>query len=136
MSGKMKGNSKISGFLDRLLLPKYSFWVPVAVSIVLFILFLIFGRNSDKENLIVDVPVFALLSCAGILIVLGFQLINPFCSPKAMDWFELIILLLLYWSAIVSVLTFLFDMREGFSESTLGIVLSLSVLSFIHSRRK
>ena len=137
MSGRAKGNGKIARILDLLLTRnKVPFWLPIAVAVIVYVLFLLYGQNPDKDTLILEGPVFALVWCGGIFLVLGIQLINPYYSAKAMDLCELFFVLMMYASAIITALSLFFDVRQGFGDSTLGAILQLSVLSAIHSLRK
>lgn len=137
MSGREKSNSRLSVVLDGLFARKHlSFWIPMAAAAMMYVLFLIFGENSDKRDLIVQAPIFALLWFLGVCLVLGIQLINPACSSKAMDFFEIFVVVMVVWSAVVRIASFLFNMRGGFSRSTLAVIVTWSAVSMLHNMRK
>ena len=82
MSGKERGMSRKSNLLDKLFGNKRRTILGALVTAVIgYLLFLLFGDIHATED--------ALYRPVVMFLVLGFQLINPFCTPNAMDIAEL-----------------------------------------------
>ena len=137
MSGKLKSGSKLGNLLDKLFKRKHlSFWTPIFVAALLYILFLIFGQNPDKNDIILKAPLIALLWFGGVFLVMGVQLRNPSCSAKTMDIFEICLVLYSLWSAAVCIISFLMNVQSGFLHVTLAALITWSATSLIHNLRK
>ncbi len=89
MSGKFRGSSRLSKLLDKLYLDKRrSMGIPLAITAAMYAIACIFANPEGgwKEALM---PLFAsVLAFPGVLLVMGFQLINPSNTPKSMDLTE------------------------------------------------
>lgn len=90
MSGKMRGTSRKSDFLDKLFGNKRrTILGALGIAIIGYLLFLLFGNIYATEDALYRPVVMGVLAFAAMFLVLGFQLINPFCTPNAMDIAEL-----------------------------------------------
>ena len=91
MSGKMRGTSRKSDFLDKLFGNKRrTILGALGVAIIGYLLFLLFGNIYATEDALYRPVVMGVLAFVALFLVLGFQLINPFCSANAMDIAELL----------------------------------------------
>ena len=90
MSGKTRGTSRKSDFLDKLFGNKRrTILGALGVAIIGYLLFLLFGNIYATEDALYRPVFMGVLAFAAMFLVLGFQLINPFCTPNAMDIAEL-----------------------------------------------
>lgn len=90
MSAKMRGTSRKSDFLDKLFGNKRrTILGALGIAIIGYLLFLLFGNIYATEDALYRPVVMGVLAFAAMFLVLGFQLINPFCTPNAMDIAEL-----------------------------------------------
>ena len=90
MSGKERGVSRKSDLLDKLFgNKKRTILVALVAAVIGYLLFLLFGDIHATEDALYRPAVMGVLAFAAMFLVLGFQLINPFCSANAMDIAEL-----------------------------------------------
>ena len=86
MSGKYRGNSRLSKLLDKLYLNKRrSMGIPLGITATLYLLALIFGNPEGGWAEALRPLVGSILAFPCFLLVMGFQLINPFNTPNSMD---------------------------------------------------
>lgn len=89
MSGKYRGSSRLSALLDKLFLDKRrTIGIPIAITAALYALALIFGRPEGGGMEAVKPLIISVLAFPGVLLVMGFQLFNPFATAKSMDLAE------------------------------------------------
>ena len=90
MSGKQRGMGRKSDLLDKLFGNKRRTILSALVAAVIgYLLFLLFGDIHATEDALYRPVVMGVLAFVALFFVLGFQLINPFCTPNAMDIAEL-----------------------------------------------
>ncbi len=90
MSGKERGMSRKSNLLDKLFGNKRrTILVALVTAAIGYLLFLLFGDIHATEDALYRPVVMGVLAFVALFLVLGFQLINPFCSANAMDIAEL-----------------------------------------------
>ena len=89
MAGKYRGSTKLSALLDKLFLDKRrSMGIPLMITAVLYALALIFGDPEGGWAEALAPLLVSVLAFPGVLLVLGFQLRNPFATPNSMDLSE------------------------------------------------
>lgn len=120
MSGKEKGSSRKSDLLDRLFCKnkRLSIGVPMAIAVGTYVLYLIFGDIHAADDARYSPLLMGLFAFVGSFLVLGFQLLNPWCSPKAMDNAELFFAL--YCAGIGSVWMLLYGFWQLFGGDAQG----------------
>ena len=90
MSGKMRGTSRKSNLLDKLFgNKKRAIAGALGIAIIGYLLFMLFGDIYATEDALYRPVVMGVLAFAAMFLILGFQLINPCCTPNAMDIAEL-----------------------------------------------
>ena len=90
MSGKERGMSRKSNLLDKLFgNKKRAILVALVAAVIGYLLFLMFGDIHATEDALYRPVVMGIFAFVAMFLVLGFQLINPFCSANAMDIAEL-----------------------------------------------
>lgn len=108
----------------------------VLAAAVLLLLFLIFGQNDDKWIMILDSLVLAAILYGSVLLVLGTQLLNPFCKPNSMDRSMVFFTFCMSFGLVQQLLLFLFHLRDGYHIGLVGFCLLPSALALIQSYRK
>lgn len=137
MSGREKGTGKCADILDHIYKnKKLTIFGPFALAGVVLLLFVLFGRNTDKWIMVRDSLILAAIMYVGVLFVMGFQVWNPFCKPKHMDFFMVFFTFGMAFGVAQQLLAFLFHLRTGFHIGLPGFCLLTSALALIQSRRK
>ena len=90
MSGRERGSGKMIQLADRLFgNKKRSMGIVLGIAGVSYVLALIFGDGVVVSGAVLEAPLMGLLSFGVLFLIVGFQLLNPFCTPRAMDFGEL-----------------------------------------------
>lgn len=90
MSGKQRGNGKMIRLADKLYGNKVlSIGIALGIAGASYILALLFGDGILEQGAAFRAPLMGLICFGGMFLVMGFQLVNPFCSPGFMDSGEL-----------------------------------------------
>ena len=90
MSGRERGSSWKSVLLDKLLGDtKRTILVALIVAIIGYLLALIFGDIYATEGALIQPVLMGIVSFVAASLVLGFHLINPYCSANMMDFAEI-----------------------------------------------
>ena len=66
-----------------------SMGIPLGIAATAFVLALLFGNRAMVYGGVFVAPFTGLLAFGGMFLVMGIQLINPFCPPGFMDFGEL-----------------------------------------------
>ncbi|MBR6595771.1 MAG: hypothetical protein IKK72_04265 [Oscillospiraceae bacterium] len=142
MSGKERGMSRKSDLLDKLFGNKKSTILgALVVAVIGYLLFLLFGDIHATEDALYRPFVMGVLAVVALFLVLGFQLINPFCSANAMDVAELFFALFSGVGGVLWILLYgirLLLSPEGYQAATMFAALSgmWCALCLIHNLRK
>lgn len=138
MSGKMRGTSRKSDFLDKLFGNKRrTILGTLGVAIIGYLLFLLFGNIYATEDALYRPVVMGVLAFVALFLVLGFQLINPFCSANAMDNAELLFALLGGMEFVCCLVMMLFGNDTCLSATILAEVAGMwCAICLIHNMRK
>ena len=89
MSGKQRGHGKMTQLADYLFAnKKCSMGIALGLAGISYILALLFGEGNVLA-VALDAPLMGGIAFVAMFLVMGLQLINPFCSPRAMDFGEL-----------------------------------------------
>lgn len=137
MSGREKGTGKCADILDRIYEnKKLTVFGPLALSGVVLLLFVIFGQNADKWIMVRDSLNLAAILYGSVFLVMGFELWNPFCKPKHMDFFMVFFTFGMAFGVAQQLLLFLFHLRTGFHIGLPGFCFMPNALALIQSKRK
>ena len=137
MSGREKGTGKCADILDRIYEnKKLTVFGPLALSGVVLLLFVIFGQNADKWIMVRDSLNLAAILYGSVFLVMGFELWNPFCKPKHMDFFMVFFTFGMAFGVAQQLLLFLFHLRTGFHIGLPGFCILPNALALIQSKRK
>lgn len=135
-NAKYKGGGRAARMLGRFYVnEKLSIFGPLGLGAAMVALFLIFGKNPDKLILVRDSLILAALMYGAVLLVVGMQLLNPRCSPRAMDNFLLFFTAGTAFAVVQLVPRFLLHPRDGFDIGVPGSCTCLSALALIQSWR-
>lgn len=142
MSGKERGMSRKSDLLDKLFGDKKR-TIPGALiaAVIGYLLFLLFGDIHATEDALYRPVVMGILAFVALFLVLGLQLINPFCSANAMDIAELFFALFsgagfVFWMVLYGI-RLLFS-NDAYQAATMIAQVSgmWCALCIIHNMRK
>ena len=114
---------------------KLSLIIPMAIALLMYLLFIVFGTSPDKINLMMATPIVSVIGFFGIFLVVFIQVKNSMCPEWFLNIFELMATILFNIYAIIGALSFVIS---GFHNFNIGICLgfvSYSSISWAHSKR-
>lgn len=122
--------------LDKLFAnKKLSMSIPMAIALLVYLLFILFGTAEDKIKITIMTPIVSVLWFFGVFLILFAQVKNPMCPEWFLNIGELLPTVVFGIYAIVGVLYFVIS---GFQKFDMGICLELvtySAVSWAHSKR-
>ena len=122
--------------LDKLFVnKKLAFWIPIAFAAVAYLLFALFGSVENKGEELISLLIVTPLWLFGVFLIIFFQVKNPRCPEKFLDFFELMAIVVFVSCALVNMITFLIN---GFQD--LGVIcpgaVTYSAVAWAHSKRE
>ena len=114
---------------------KLSLLIPMAIALLMYLLFIVFGTSPDKINLMMATPIVSVIGFFGIFLVVFIQVKNSMCPEWFLNLFELMATIIFGVYAIIGALSFVIS---GFQNFNVGICLgfvSYSSISWAHSKR-
>ena len=102
----------------------------------MYVVFAIFGDMPDKSSLLITAPIMSVFVFFGFFFVLYIQVKNPMCPEWFLNLAEILVTCIWGISSIVLIITFLLDVKEGFSAAMMGVLCALSSVAFAHSKRR
>ncbi|MBQ8731601.1 MAG: hypothetical protein IJY82_02070 [Oscillospiraceae bacterium] len=121
--------------LDKMFLKKFSLTIPIAIALLMYLLFLLFGMAEDKVNLMIITPIVSLVCFFGMFFVVLIQVKISICPEWFLNLFELFATVIFGIYAIVGAIFFI---ASGFQNFNVGICLGFvaySAVSWAHSKR-
>lgn len=130
MYGKMKK------LLDKLLAnKKLSIIIPIAIALLMYLLFVLFGVAEGKTYLMIVTPIVSLVCFFGVFLVLFVLVKNPICPEWFLNLFELLVTIIFGIYAIVGVLSFVVSGFQNFNSGICIDLVAYSAISWAHSKR-
>ena len=114
---------------------KLSFIVPNAIALLMYLLFILFGRAEYKIDLMIETPIVSIIGFFGIYLVVFLQVKNPMCPEWFLNLVELLFAICLDSFAVIRIVSFVIS---GFQNFDIVICLGLitySAISWAHSKR-
>ncbi len=114
---------------------KLSLIIPMAIALLIYLIFILFGTSANKTNLIIVTPIVSVIGFFGIFLVVFIQVKNPMCPEWFLNLFELMATIIFSIYAIIGALSLVIS---GFQNFNVGICLgfvSYSAISWAHSKR-
>ena len=123
-------------FIDRIFnYRKTTMFIPIIISLVLYVLFLVFGSSEGKNNFLIIIPIISIFWYFGVFLVIFIQIKNPLCPEKFLDFFEFIATIFFSIGSSVLVILSLINGLQNFNPATIPACLTISSLSWAHSKR-
>ena len=136
-NAKYKGDGWMAKVLERIYGHKLlSIFGPLAVAALILVMHLLFSSAPDKTEQVYDELIMAVSIYPGMLLVLGFQLINPSSKPNFMDFVVLFFTVFLGLIGLRGLYELLFHLRDGYAAAYADCWALLSAIALIQSRRK
>ena len=67
---------------------KITIFMPIIISIILYLLFVLFGSCDEKNSLIIIVPIISIIWYFGSFLVIYVQVKNPMCPKRFLDFYQ------------------------------------------------
>ena len=114
---------------------KLAFWIPIAFAAVAYLLFALFGVSENKGEDLIVMLIVSIGWFFGVFLITFFQVKNPMCPEKFLDFFELMATVVFVSCALVNMITFFIN---GFQD--LGVIcpgaVTYSAVAWAHSKRE
>lgn len=114
---------------------KITIFMPIIISIILYLLFVLFGSCDEKNSLIIIVPIISIIWYFGSFLVIYVQVKNPMCPKRFLDFFEIILSFMSIFAAIISIVSFFVSGMKDFTPLTTVSYLTCSSISWAHGKR-
>ena len=114
---------------------KLAFWIPIAFAAVAYLLFALFGVSENKGEDLIVMLIVSIGWFFGVFLITFFQVKNPMCPEKFLDFFELMATVVFVSCALANMITFFIN---GFQD--LGVIcpgaVTYSAVAWAHSKRE
>lgn len=115
---------------------KLSLIIPIVVSLLVYLLFVLFGISEDKINLIVITPIISVIGFFGVFLILFVQVKNPLCPEWFLNLFELLIAVICGIYGIIGIALFIVSGFQSFNVGLCLYPIIYGAVTFAHSKRK
>ena len=122
-------------FLDRIYNKKATTFIPIIISLLIYILFVFLGTGDEKRNFMFIIPIISIVWYFGVFLVVYIQIKNPLCPEKFLDFFEFVATIFFSIGAVALTIFALINGMQNFNPVTIPAYLTLSSLSWAHSIR-
>ena len=141
MTKKIKRNARYKGdgwaakVLERIYgNKKLSIFLPLALWALMLLLELAFSEAPHQE--VLQALLISVFMYPGVLLVLGSQLINPFCKPNFMDFAVLFCTVPYGLYALLGLGQLLFHLKDGLASGYAPCWAIIGAIALVQSRRK
>lgn len=123
-------------FIDKIFKnKKATIFIPIIVSLIIYVLFILFGTGEEKNSFIIIIPLISIFWYFGVFFVIYIQIKNPICPEKFLDFFEFVAIIFFSIGAAVFIIFALINGMQNFNLVTIPACLTISSLSWAHSKR-
>ena len=123
-------------FLDKLFEnKKLSFLIPTLASVLLYLLFVIFGTAEDKINLMISTPIGCIFWFLGLFLVIYVQVRNPRCPERFLNFCELLATVFFCGFSVVQAILFVVSGFQGFTPVMCAGLMTYASVSWAHNKR-
>ena len=114
---------------------KLSILIPILVSALLYLLFVIYGTDEDKINLLISAPILCAIWFFGVFLLIYIQVRNPRCAEWFLDSFELLATIAFTASSAVDAISFLINGFQNFNSLMCVGLITYASVAWAHSKR-
>ena len=123
--------------LDKLFANKrLSIVIPAGIALLMYLLFILFGKAEDKGNLIITTPIVSVVWFFGIFLVVFAQVKNTMCPEWFLNLFEFLIVILFGIYGIIGASSFIVTGFQNFNIGICAGFVTYSAISWAHSKRR
>ncbi|MBR2722529.1 MAG: hypothetical protein IKB75_07140 [Clostridia bacterium] len=123
-------------FIDRVFNnKKATMFIPIIISLLIYVLFIIFGTGEEKNNFIFIIPFISVFWYFGVFLVVYTQIKNPLCPEKFLDFFEFVATIFSSIGAVAFIILALINGMQNVNPQPILSCLTFSSLSWVHSKR-
>ncbi|MBE6733062.1 MAG: hypothetical protein E7561_03605 [Ruminococcaceae bacterium] len=114
---------------------KLSILIPILVSALLYLLFIMFGVSEDKMNIIIATPIASVFWFFGAFLVVYVQVKNRNCPEVFLNFFEFLTTLFFGIYSIVGAISVVISGFQNFTPITTAGLLTYASIAWAHSKR-
>lgn len=112
-----------------------TFFIPIVMAIVAYVVFLIFGSAEDKIQLAIITPIVSVIWFFGAFGVIYFQVKNSRCSERFLNIIELLMFVIFGVYAAIGMVQFAASAFQNFDFGICFGLVTVSAVSSAHSKR-
>ncbi len=114
---------------------KLSFFLPLAIAVLIYSLFALFGTAEDKSNLLITVPIGCVFWFFGVFLIVFIQVKNSMCPEWFLNLFELLAVVIFSASSFIRTISFIISGFQNFDSGLCLGMVTFSAVSWAHSKR-
>jgi hypothetical protein len=114
---------------------KLAFWLPIIFAILLYLLFLLFGKSEYKNEILVSTLIVTVFWFFGSFLVVFFQVKNPRCSEWLLNIAELIATVMFTLVGAKEAISFIISGFQYFNPVICAGIVTYSSISWAHNKR-
>ena len=115
---------------------KLSIIIPILISAVMYLLFVLVGEAEDKTNLIIATPIVSVIWFFGSFLVVYVQVRNPSCPERFLNICEFIAAVMFGIFGLAHIVLFIIGGFQNFNPSICIGIITYSAVAWAHSKRK
>ena len=114
---------------------KLSILIPILVSVLLYLLFIMFGVSEDKMNIIIATPIASAFWFFGAFLVVYIQVKNKSCPEGFLNLVEFVATLFFGVYSIFNAISVVISGFQNFTPLTAAGLLTYASMAWAHSKR-
>jgi len=131
-----KGGAALRKILDKMFgNKKTSIIIPILVSVLFYLLFVIFGVAEDKMNIIISTPIASVFWFFGIFFIVYIQIKNKNCPEGFLNFFEFMVTVVFGVFSVALAISFIISGFKSFSPLICAGLITYASVSWAHSKR-
>ena len=115
---------------------KLSILIPIFLSAILYLLFIIFGVAENKMNIIIATPIVSVFWFLGAFLVVYIQVKNKSCPEGFLNFSEFLATFFFGIYSVVDAISVAISGFQNFTPITAAGLLTYASIAWAHSKRK
>ena len=114
---------------------KLSILIPILISTLLYLLFIILGKADDKMDIIIATPIVSVFWFFGVFFVIYVQVKNKSCPEGFLNFVEFMVAFLFGIYSLSDAISFVITGFQNFTPLTAAGLLTYASVAWAHSKR-
>lgn len=114
---------------------KLSILIPILISTLLYLLFIILGKADDKTDILIATPIVSVFWYFGVFFVIYVQVKNKSCPEGFLNFVEFMVAFLFGIYSLSDAISFVINGFQNFTPLTAAGLLTYASVAWAHSKR-